>query len=301
MPQIPSEPEVIHLDNINLNAKQHCDNLILSDSILRRINPRRFSPREKTILRFIRGGVKTCASFILNNGTKFAPRRVLVHIGTRDLQQSDVNADNFRELFTLLTTTWPESEIYLLPILKRKDIQDNVVREANNTIQTVGDEFSKVKILDIFEPLNDMFHDNVHLSDHKGLPAVVKHLKVGMKISLYDQTKSDSRKQNRSPQQALPVSHEHVNRDNSIPKTNVPTCSYVTPPFNQSPLSVQSNMQQFQPVNIPSMPQSVHVPPMPQSHMPFYNPWLWNPFDYGQWQVPPQVPPVPIPFSRFNG
>jgi hypothetical protein len=36
-----------------------CVNLILSDSILQRIQPKTFSPNEKTVKRYIRGGAKT--------------------------------------------------------------------------------------------------------------------------------------------------------------------------------------------------------------------------------------------------
>jgi hypothetical protein len=46
-----------------------CVNLILSDSILQRIQPKTFSLNEKTVkLSKIRGGTKTCTSFIEKNG-----------------------------------------------------------------------------------------------------------------------------------------------------------------------------------------------------------------------------------------
>lgn len=41
-----------------------CDVLILSDSMLKRIQPRRFNPNSKTVVRFIRGGANTSASFV---------------------------------------------------------------------------------------------------------------------------------------------------------------------------------------------------------------------------------------------
>lgn len=44
--------------------KINCDYLILSDSILRRIQPNRFTPKQKTVKRYIRGGANTCTSFI---------------------------------------------------------------------------------------------------------------------------------------------------------------------------------------------------------------------------------------------
>ena len=56
-----------------------CDYLILSDSILRRIIPKKFSPNGKTIKRFIRGGANTCSNFILKNGEHINPKNVLIH------------------------------------------------------------------------------------------------------------------------------------------------------------------------------------------------------------------------------
>ena len=41
-----------------------CDYLIPSDSILRKIIPKKFSPNGKTIKRFIRGGANTCSNVI---------------------------------------------------------------------------------------------------------------------------------------------------------------------------------------------------------------------------------------------
>ncbi|CAC5403247.1 unnamed protein product [Mytilus coruscus] len=66
--------------------KINCDYLILSDSILRRIQPNRFTPKQKTVKRYIRGGANTCTSFIEKNGTTINAKNILIHIGTRDLQ-----------------------------------------------------------------------------------------------------------------------------------------------------------------------------------------------------------------------
>ena len=47
-----------------------CDVLILSDSMLKRIQSRRFSPNGKTITRYIRGGAKACVKFVDNKSHK---------------------------------------------------------------------------------------------------------------------------------------------------------------------------------------------------------------------------------------
>ena len=80
---------------IDIHDTIKCDTLILSDSILQRIVPKRFSPKEKNIKRYIRGGAETCASFIQKSGNKYSPLRVLIHIGSRDIQKDGVNCAQF--------------------------------------------------------------------------------------------------------------------------------------------------------------------------------------------------------------
>ncbi|VDH93990.1 Hypothetical predicted protein, partial [Mytilus galloprovincialis] len=75
--------------------KKNCDYLILSDSILRRIQPNRFTPKQKTVKRYIRGGANTCTSFIEKNGTTINAKNILIHIGTRDLQSEGVKEEEF--------------------------------------------------------------------------------------------------------------------------------------------------------------------------------------------------------------
>ncbi|VDI68507.1 Hypothetical predicted protein [Mytilus galloprovincialis] len=65
--------------------KTKCDILILGDSILRRIQLKRFTPQGKTGVRYIRGGAKSCKSFVLKNGQRYEPKNILIHIGARDL------------------------------------------------------------------------------------------------------------------------------------------------------------------------------------------------------------------------
>jgi hypothetical protein len=88
-----------------------CDYLILSDSILRRPIPKKFSPNGKTIKRFIRGGANTCSNFILKNGEHIDPKNVLIHIGTRDLQNYGVvSHEEFNNLFEASEKIWPNAK-----------------------------------------------------------------------------------------------------------------------------------------------------------------------------------------------
>ncbi|CAG2236765.1 unnamed protein product [Mytilus edulis] len=86
--------------------KINCDYLILSDSILRRIQPNRFTPKQKTVKRYIRGGANTCTSFIEKNGTTINAKNILIHIGTRDLQSEGVKEEEFGNLLEIASKTW---------------------------------------------------------------------------------------------------------------------------------------------------------------------------------------------------
>ena len=52
------------------HVKSKCDYLILSDSIIRRIHPKRFTPKAATMKRFIKGGAATCSNFVEKYGSK---------------------------------------------------------------------------------------------------------------------------------------------------------------------------------------------------------------------------------------
>ncbi|VDI27714.1 Hypothetical predicted protein [Mytilus galloprovincialis] len=89
-----------HTQNVGVSE---CDYLILSDSILRRIIPKKISPDGKTIKRYIRGGAETCSTFIEKNGKNIKPQHVLISIGTRDLQNNAVKNKEFENLFHTTT------------------------------------------------------------------------------------------------------------------------------------------------------------------------------------------------------
>ncbi|CAC5396342.1 unnamed protein product [Mytilus coruscus] len=75
---------------------------------------------------------------------------------------------------------WPKSEIYVLPILKRKDIPYDQVQKANRTILSVSQGFKTIRTLDPFVPADNMYFDNVHLNTTKGIPSLVKFLKKSL-------------------------------------------------------------------------------------------------------------------------
>ncbi|CAC5393199.1 unnamed protein product [Mytilus coruscus] len=82
-----------------------------------------------------------------------------------------------------MTRIWPKSEIYVIPILKRKDIPYDQVQKANRTILSVRQGFKTIRTLDPFVPADNMYFDNVHLNTTKGIPSLVKFWKKGMNIT----------------------------------------------------------------------------------------------------------------------
>lgn len=226
-----------------------CDFLILSDSILRRIIPRKFTPKGRTLKRYIRGGAKTCTAFIEKYGKAFNPKNIIINIGTRDLQNSGIVNSEFNQLFEIAEKTWPNAKINILPIIYRQDMAKQIVDEANLIICIEGEKFKKVSLLNKFELSNEMFYDQVHLNNNQGLPALVKHLKSELKLYSYsNSTNGDRYTINRSfTQQPLPcppwnitpfqipppVQYQQLNlRPLQHPQAHV--LSNMLPPFSES-------------------------------------------------------------------
>jgi hypothetical protein len=108
-----------------------CDNLILSDSILRRIQTNKFTPNAKTIERFIRGGATTCANFVNKYGHTLNAKNVLIHVGTRDIQTDGVKATEFTSLLDTCTKTLGNAKIYVSLMTRRRDIPDQEISTVN--------------------------------------------------------------------------------------------------------------------------------------------------------------------------
>lgn len=276
-----------------------CDYLILSDSILRRVQPKRFTPDAITIKRFIRGGATTCANFIDKYGKNFDAKNVILHIGTRDLQKEGVKVHEFEELFQQCITTMKETNIYMSLITKRMDQLDENVDEANRIIRSVCEKFPNISIIDEFRPSANMFHDKVHLNN-SGIPAIVKHLKLALGISRPSEDKPYVKLNNPNQFSAnTPRRGEH-NRPLSAPPYHSSQSgvnyqqSVVRPHSNPSIFEncqpqVQ-NTNSFPPPN-QMQPPYQWIPPQYQANMfmPWRNPWGWPP---GPTWPPPPLPPM---------
>ena len=85
-------------------------------------------------MRYIRGGANRCTEFVQNSRSKIKPRRLLIHIGARDLHGDGVKEHEFKVLFSEATSAWPQSDVFFLPILKRKDISYTDIQITNQHI-----------------------------------------------------------------------------------------------------------------------------------------------------------------------
>ena len=161
----------------NSEKVRECDYFILSDSVIKRIIPKKFTPRGKTLKQYIAGGAKLCTEFIETKGNLFKPNNVIINIGTRDLQSSGLKNSEFSDLFDSTNKIWPNTKIHVLPIIYRRDMQKAKVDEANKLISSEAAKCENITVFNKFETTIEMYHDHVHLNYRSGLPALVKHLK----------------------------------------------------------------------------------------------------------------------------
>lgn len=218
-----------------------CDNLILSDSMLRRISPKRFTPRQNTIKKFISGGSVAGLNYIEKYGKSIKPKKVIIHIGTRDLPNDKFDQNVFTQMIGAAVNVWSEAKIFVLPLIQRKDIPHRIVNYVNGLINTAC-ETHKVKVLEPFEPDSDMYYDQIHLNDKAGLPALIRHIKQGMSLSTY-QYRANKQPRN-NPHRVNPHAGNHT-QDNleygQERQTQPMTASQNFPPVPCPSLSMSSS------------------------------------------------------------
>jgi hypothetical protein len=145
----------------------------------------------------------------------------------------------------------------------------------------VCDLYPGVIKIEMLQPTNDRFHDDVHLNYRKGLPAIVKHLKLALNMSI---TRS-GQQQHRRP------------RDNNFGRrvhhlSNHQEVLNETRQHNRNNPQSNDNAYQFHGFNPHYKPTFNHqnmmswfLPPNPSHFNPWRNPWTVPPF--GQIYFPP--------------
>lgn len=219
----------------------------------------------------------TCEGFIENNGMKMNPKNVFIHVGARDLQNTHgVQAEDFNKLFEIASKTWPEANIFSLPIIRRKDMSNEKIRTANTIIAKECAKFGNIILLDKFEPKNDMFYDQVHLNSQKGLPAIVKYLKTVMNLYPANESKD--------------YTNFHEHRSYRGPRRD--DYSNQQPFVQPQHAPYQQKFNNFEidrppPNHVLDVSQPPWTPP-PNHLLPWQNPWLWQAFAHFN-QVRPQM------------
>lgn len=239
----------------------------MSDSIIRRIIPSKFSPNGKTLKRFVRGGVETCTKYVTDHCSNIVPKNILINIGTRDLRTKEgVTSEAVQKLYETLTKLWPNINIFILPIIRRKDTSEEHIANANKILVTESRNFKNISILDEFHPTDDMFFDNAHLHNKKGLPVLVKHLKFS--LNMYPDRESANSSRYRNINQKDLLNNRSMQHMQPQPM-NLPPPWYSS---HQPPWSQMNNMprQQWTPPNVMS------PPPWSMPNPNLMPPWMWQ-------------------------
>ena len=181
---------------------------------------------------------------------------MLIHIGTRDLQtQGAVKNEDFNNLLSTTIKLWPDAKIFILPIIRRKDMANETILTANDIIQSECDKHETITLINKFEPSDDMFFDSVHMNNKKGLPEIVKHLKTAMKMY---------------PPGGPKISHQSSNGNQHMlrPQTMPSNQRFINNAPRDTPL-------QFVPNNSVRPPWFTPPPHLPPWQPP---PLMWNPY-----------------------
>ena len=70
----------------------------------------------------------------------------------------------FAQMVEAAVDVWKDAQIFILPLIQRKDLPYRIVNNANDLINTACAQY-KVTVLKQFQPEVDMYYDDVHLND----------------------------------------------------------------------------------------------------------------------------------------
>ena len=174
------------------NQPVSCDLLVLTDSMLNRLNTRRFSRSHKVIKCYVKGGIRNCCDFIESNYHKYSPKKILLHTGTNDLNTENPSSYklNLQNLLSKAKCKWSSAQIYLSSIIPRLDANNKRVSQANKIAgeickQCAVEFINNSHVINTYRgsPNKDLFFDHIHLNDHSGLPKLIHHLKDSLGLN----------------------------------------------------------------------------------------------------------------------
>jgi hypothetical protein len=71
-------------------------------------------------------------------------KNILLHVGTRDLQNNGIQNYEFAKLFAVCNQTWKDANIYMSLIMRRRDKPYDIILDENKH-KTSSREISKHK------------------------------------------------------------------------------------------------------------------------------------------------------------
>lgn len=243
---VENNPERIIFPDPNMNGPTEPTNnkkpsrkiLLLSDSMLRRIIPKRLSQEDHIIKRYIRGGLDEMSSFIDNfeSGDE-NPNDLVIHTGTNDIPFASDNEAIIAKIDSIIKKSklkFPNTRITLSGIIHRKnDYTCNDRIDCINRASAVICNKENIAFMDNTHITRyrdgtideEVFYDHVHLNDSKGLRKLAANLKKHLHLS---KKKTDARNaytnrmSYRRPQSNNRSYHTYFGRksSNSIRKDN---------------------------------------------------------------------------------
>jgi hypothetical protein len=104
------------------------------------------------------------------------------HVYT-DLQNHGVMSDEeFKNLFEAREKMWPNTKNVILPIIRRRDMSNEIIDAAKEIFISECENVEAITLIKKCVPSEDMFFDNVHLNNKRGLPEIVKRLKTALNM-----------------------------------------------------------------------------------------------------------------------
>lgn len=210
-------------------------------------------------------------------------KNILLHVGTRDLQNNGIQNYEFAKLFAVCNQTWKDANIYMSLIMRRRDKPYDIILDENKQIRQVLEKFPNIRIIEQFEPPDRMFHDDVHLNNY-GISAIVNHLKIALNLSppfMSKRRKSGQGRRSDMPQredtfrpQSAPLSVQPSPYNLNTHQESVRPLS--NPPFTDNFQFHTQNANAFQNANM-LPPVAPWIPHQNQANlfMQMRNPWGW--------------------------
>ena len=175
----------------NTNEACNVETLILCDSNGRHLDLSLLCPNSKS--KYIRCSTLSQAKSIITNASSTAPKSLIIHTGTNDLEHSDSKEDLIKcavDTVELAQSKYPECHIILSSILPRKDKLDKKGIDMNNSLE---------RLLSTKKNVTFIRHPNInatyHLKDKKHLNEIgVKRFAQNLKRAYFRKSADTHRK-----------------------------------------------------------------------------------------------------------